>query len=81
MRLTFWDDTAVDVIYRQNAFIYTNRVDLLVTVSLPDLVHPDLWKIEVEYHAGDTGVRNAAENLVDALGRKVVRTWRSAGRR
>ncbi len=81
VRPTFWDDTTIDVIYRQNAFIYTNRVDLPVTVSLPDLVHPDLWKIEVEYHEGDSGVRNAAKNLVDALRRKVVRTWRSADRR
>jgi SAM-dependent methyltransferase len=80
VRPMFWNDTTIDVIYRQNAFVYTNRVDLPVTVSLPDLIHPDLWKIEVEYHERDHGLRDAAENLVGAFRRKVARTWRSAGR-
>lgn len=81
MRPAFWTDRGVDVVYRQNTFLYTCRDDLPATAPTWDLVHPDLWRIELEYELRDRGLRDAWRDLWRAARRKAAKLTQLSGSR
>lgn len=81
IRPSIWNDANVDVWYRQNLFVFTDRDDLIkqyVPIPLDAEIHPDLWIARMEdlrtlqaeindYEKGRAGIARSFRALVNAL--------------
>jgi SAM-dependent methyltransferase len=78
IRPTIWDDGRIAFWYRQNAFIAAApsvELDLPGKTSIPDVVHPDLWRhVNAALWSGDASAKELLRRLPRALQRAVRRS-------
>lgn len=85
VRPRIWNNTEVDVWYKQNMFIYTNNEGFVERYSGDTVsaeIHPGLWQMKMEesrrmreelnnFDGGGTGVRRSFKALINSIRKKL----------